>query len=883
MKITYIKLKNFSAINTGMHKKTLEIDFSKSINNIILLVGVNGSGKTALQSTLHPFAYPGNMDVRANASMILEDHDGEKEIHYDKDGSEYIIHHYYKSTKKSMTVKSFISRDGEELNPNGNVSSFNEIVYNELGIQQEYLKLMRLGSNVTNFIELKAAERKNFTSDLFSDLDILTGLFKKVNDDYRTLKNLLNTVSNKIQRLGVTDIDELETKIDVISGDIKRHESDIDELNKQAGVIEGRVTTIIPEGIDVAKDNIKELKREFNDKMNEIRKLNKEIQNIYVVFNGSIDDEIKRLNNNTVEIETSTKLTQEALDKCQIDLNDTMNELSDINTSLRALSSTDDVNDLKVLRDSIKDDIDSIPSHIKDYGGVVTKSDLLSAINILNEIDRICGKIYEFGTDALKDCINYMESYSGVDGVDRAIGDEVAKIDKKISNIESKAKVTDIKSQCLIVFRPPTCVDDTCPYLDLYNRLFNDTDKKESVTSLNERRDYLMRVAAVNTNLNYIAMIIGANKNICDALTSINIDYLNFKCVVNRLVHGDSIFIESDIVRYIDMIESHDKYKELVSKLKDVELELASSNTNDAQIAVYKEKKRQLSVRVEELKLNKDNLISKLNDLKTLAESNNDSIDTMQFYERVSKNIDIISEEANIIGEKIKSKENDIESVSTLIDDLTMIKNQIESRSKSLELLKKDLFNAQYTFKSFNTLTAERNILNTKFENVSITKESLSSNKGVPLLYMQLYLQSTVMFVNNILETVYDNFSIDGFEISETEFNIPYTKNGVKISDVSYASQGERSFLSLALSFALIHKSIKDYNVMLLDEIDATLDTRNRATFINILTQMIELIDSEQVFMITHNNMFDSYPVDIIMTSDVNLDSYKNANVIFKA
>jgi DNA repair exonuclease SbcCD ATPase subunit len=139
------------------------------------------------------------------------------------------------------------------------------------------------------------------------------------------------------------------------------------------------------------------------------------------------------------------------------------------------------------------------------------------------------------------------------------------------------------------------------------------------------------------------------------------------------------------------------------------------------------------------------------------------------------------------------------------------------------------------------------------------------------------------MFVNNILETVYNNFSIDGFEISETEFNIPYTKNGVKISDVSYASQGERSFLSLALSFALIHKSIKDYNVMLLDEIDATLDTRNRATFINILTQMIELIDSEQVFMITHNNMFDSYPVDIIMTSDVNLDSYKNANVIFKA
>jgi chromosome segregation ATPase len=883
MKITYIKLKNFSAINTGMHKKVLEIDFSKSINNIILLVGVNGSGKTALQSTLHPFAYPGNMDVRANATMILEDHDGEKEIHYDKDGTEYIIHHYYKSTKKSMTVKSFIARDGEELNPNGNVTSFNEIVYNELGIQQEYLKLMRLGSNVTNFIELKAAERKNFTSDLFSDLDILTGLFKKVNDDYRTLKNLLNTVSNKIQRLGVTDIDELKTKIEVISCDIKRHESDIEQLNKQAGVIEGRVTTIIPEGIDVAKNTIKELKNEFKEKMNVIRKLNKELQSVCIIFDGSLDEEIKRIGDATIEIDTSMKLTQETLDKCQIDLNDAMNELSDVNNTLKSMSSTDDVNDLKSLRDSIKDDIESIPKRIKEYDSSVSKSDLLSAINILNEIDRICSNIYEFGTDAIKDCLNYMESYSGVDGVDKAIGDEVAKLDKKISNIESKTKVVDAKSQCLVIFRPPTCVDDNCPYLDLYNRLFTNDEKKESVTSLNDRRDYLMRISAVNKNINYIAMIIGANKNICEALSSINIDYLDFKSIVHRLSHGTNIFDESDIVHHIDIIENHDRYLGLVSKLKDVELELASSNTNDSQIAVYKEKKRHLTDKVNALTTDRDNLITKLNELKDLSELNKDDIEKMNFYEKISREIDSVSEETNIIGDRIRIKEDAIESVSNSITDLAMIKDQIESRTKSLELLKRDLFNAQYTFKSYNMLTAEREILNTKFENVSITKESLSSNKGVPLLYMQLYLQSTVMFVNNILETVYDNFSIDGFEISENEFNIPYSKNGVRINDVSYASQGERSFLSLALSFALIHKSIKDYNIMLLDEIDATLDTRNRATFINILTQMIDLIDSEQVFMITHNNMFDSYPVDVIMTSDINLDSYKNANVIFKA
>ena len=79
-----------------------------------------------------------------------------------------------------------------------------------------------------------------------------------------------------------------------------------------------------------------------------------------------------------------------------------------------------------------------------------------------------------------------------------------------------------------------------------------------------------------------------------------------------------------------------------------------------------------------------------------------------------------------------------------------------------------------------------------------------------------------------------------------------------------------------------MQNSIRDYNIMLLDEIDSTLDTKNRAIFLNILLHLMEIGDSEQMFLITHNNMFDSYPVDIIMTSDVALDNYKNANIIFK-
>ena len=78
----------------------------------------------------------------------------------------------------------------------------------------------------------------------------------------------------------------------------------------------------------------------------------------------------------------------------------------------------------------------------------------------------------------------------------------------------------------------------------------------------------------------------------------------------------------------------------------------------------------------------------------------------------------------------------------------------------------------------------------------------------------------------------------------------------------------------------LITQSIKDYNILLLDEIDSTLDTSNREKFLQILEKQMEMIDGEQIFVISHNNMFNMYPVDIIdMQNKVNSDN-KLANYI---
>ena len=99
--------------------------------------------------------------------------------------------------------------------------------------------------------------------------------------------------------------------------------------------------------------------------------------------------------------------------------------------------------------------------------------------------------------------------------------------------------------------------------------------------------------------------------------------------------------------------------------------------------------------------------------------------------------------------------------------------------------------------------------------------------------------------------------------------------------DASYSSQGERATIVLALSFALLSQMMGRYNILLLDEIDSALYKDNRRRFIKIVEEQMKLIGCEQAFLITHNNLFENYPVDIILTSELEDMVYNKGNIIW--
>ena len=164
-----------------------------------------------------------------------------------------------------------------------------------------------------------------------------------------------------------------------------------------------------------------------------------------------------------------------------------------------------------------------------------------------------------------------------------------------------------------------------------------------------------------------------------------------------------------------------------------------------------------------------------------------------------------------------------------------------------------------------------------------LVKESLSSSKGIPLRYIKNYLGNTEEIANELLDIAYNgNIYIDKFKITQSEFSIPFYNRGHLLKDVKLASQGEISFISIALAFALASQTMHKYNIMLLDEIDAALDINYKEKFLKILENQLDRVRGEQCFLITHSNMFSSYPVDIINFGQLN-DDYDGTIDIIKS
>ena len=157
---------------------------------------------------------------------------------------------------------------------------------------------------------------------------------------------------------------------------------------------------------------------------------------------------------------------------------------------------------------------------------------------------------------------------------------------------------------------------------------------------------------------------------------------------------------------------------------------------------------------------------------------------------------------------------------------------------------------------------------------------------GVPQI--EVFMNSILQNANNLLQYLFSGrFTLQPFVINDSEFRIPcIDSEGHVRPDISFMSDSQLSMISMIISFALLNRASKVYNIIKLDEVDNNLDNENRIQFSILIDHIMSILNFEQCFIISHNNELNLSNIDMILFRIDNLDTYSTllssgANIIY--
>lgn len=839
MKITYVKLVNVSSIQTGSNVNELEIDLSNSRNRIVLIGGPNGCGKTSLLSCLHPFAYNGTLDDRSSEPLIIPGSDGYKEIHIQNGLDEFIIKHFYSPNSQTHSVKSYISKNGIELNPNGNVSSFKEIVSLELDLEMDFLKLIRLGSNVINFMDLKPTERKNYMGNLLDEADIYLQYHKKIVSDMRTMKGIIARDTDKLSKLNITDI----TREEEYLRELKDH--------SLAGLQETLQSLKNEQSIVMYELNNHQTLSDIKDSMNQLIVVSADINKTLeskkyrlVDTSKSADEITKELMDTKGQLESFNAkrvMLIHEMDECEQELNDLRIQKDKLDNDEERQSYMNIIHSLEV-------EINGLKPQFRDFNPPCTSDDIKELLDILNKAQTILSSTYEIGDRPIKDAVKCLRDNHSIDEV----------IDIALGNISSNQH----KSACEYVmkfiekgyrFSSVKC-DKECPYKEFHDDICHGS-KLEEIECETEQHYSYMEMAY--KNISTALKLITDNSELFKKMPECIQAMFTFKSIYKHIEKREWIYDLKVINEQLSAIKEYEHFLDKKESLRETREKLDKLGDSSG-LSFVEDRIKTVKDKISTDKDLVRELGIRISDLSDKVSALEDAVDIRKNKDELSKKLDDMRKEYSGLKEEHGMVSEWKTKLDKLNDQISRCEEAIRRRTEDVKILERRI-------DEYHILMADLKKVKEDYDDWELARGTLSGKEGIPLIHIDLYLKKTRKIVNELLDIIYDgSLRIDKFDISADTFRIPYTKNGKTISDAKLASQGESSFITIALSFALSLQSISKYNIMLLDEIDSTLDATNREKFITILERMMDMVDTEQIFLISHNNMFDMYPVDYL-------------------
>ena len=891
MRLLRLRLENYIGIYNGIGLNHIEIDFSKCIHKVLIIKGDNGTGKSTIFKALTPLA-----DSSIN---FIPDKTAIKEIAYETD-FQTILNIKYESVVKDgirRPTKCYLNRlnpDGsiENLNPSNNITTAKEVIYDILGIDDNFITLSQLSANKKGLGGLKPSERKRYVNSIISSLAVFNNIHKMISTKSTVLKSIIDSYVTKLNQIG---------NVAIVEDAIKKDTLALKELdNKKNGLI-SEIATIKAELARL--DTSGNFLNDYKDLSMRKIILEKEIRELPDIEEYS-EEKLIQYEKDMARYEANEEMlssrAKEILDN-ELELS---NNVTELQIKLDSLYDKDHMDDLNSKIESTKKELESYKpffSLFETYKNI-SEQDYETVKLVIEKFNSTVETIFQTYSETVrKESMNSLRT-----GKNEVILDHteiLSGLEKQLEDLRTEKRDVEFLNNRSKDYNkiPDDCNHKSdCPFIKDIVEAKNLLKSRQSLYSLSTKINSTLDAIESAKNLAEENMM----KTQCLYEMKSILEYIQSMSKIIRKFPGteslDSINTLYHNIEYGIRLnfESVDKYQEfknistIVSALEDdlhsyesAKEKLISAN---AEIRILQEK---IDTDLKNLSTIRDSKVSVLAEIEKIRSSKleiKSVLDSIRYAKINKEKFEEVSEELQSITSKIDSMEKDTVAIKELTDRLNRRGAELSAlQNTDLPALTKAIEENKYRIVLFEQYTRDSQEYGAKYNEIQMIKKYTSIH-GIQTVYMSVFMNSILNMTNALLTLLFrGRFTLQPFIINENEFNIPCADSEGRVrEDISLMSDSQLSMISMLISFVLLRNSSNKYNIIKLDEVDDNLDNMNRIQFSILIEQIMIDLGFDQCLIISHNNELDLSNTDIVilkMESQEMIDSLYNSggNIVF--
>ena len=891
MRLLRLRLENYIGIYNGMGLSSIEIDFSKCIHKVLIIKGDNGTGKSTIFKALTPLA-DSSIDYIPDKTAI-------KEIAYETD-FQTILNIKYESLVKDgirRPTKCYLNRlnpDGsiENLNPSNNITTAKEVIYDILGIDDNFITLSQLSANKKGLGGLKPSERKRYVNSIISSLAAFNSIHKLITTKSTVLKSIIDSYVTKLSQIG---------NIAIVEDAIKKDTVALQELdNKKNGLI-SEIATIKAElsRLDSSGNFLDDYK---NLSMRKII-LEKEIRDLPDIEEYS-EEKLIQYEKDMAKYEANEEMLSSRAKELLDEESKINNNITELTIKLDSLYNKEHMDDLNSKIESTKKELESYKPYFhlfKTYKNI-SEQDYETVKLVIEKFNSTVENIFQTYSETVrKESMNSLRT-----GKKEVILDHteiLSGLEKQLEDLRTEKRNVEFLNNRSKDYNkiPDDCNHKSdCPFIKDVVEAKNALRSRQSLYSLSTKINSTLDAIESAKNLAEENMIktqcLYEMKSILEYIQSMSKIIRKFPGTesldsINTLYHN----IEHGIRLNFESVDKYQEFKNISTIVSALEDDLHSYETAkeklisaNAEIRILQEK---IDTDLKNLSTIRDSKLSIFAEIEKIRSSKMEIemvLDSIRYAKINKAKFEEVSVELNEITNKIESMEKNTVLIKDLTDKLNRRASELSAlQNTDLPAISKAIEENKYRMVLFEQYTRDSQEYAAKYNEVQMIKKYTSIH-GIQTVYMSVFMNSILNTTNTLLRLLFGGrFALQPFIINENEFNIPCADSEGRVrEDISLMSDSQLSMISMLISFVLLRNSSNRYNIIKLDEVDDNLDSMNRIQFSILIEQIMNDLGFDQCLIISHNNELDLSNTDIVilkMESQEMIDSLYNSggNIVF--